>query len=243
MRLYLPLKGIGTTPGIYLVQDFGADPIATQDTYYGPTLVKKGQHIYKVIANMDGHNGKDWAAPIGTPIYASHAGRLEFKEDKDKDGRYVGYGMNARIFFDEDGASWDLLNSAHMSKFNGASRDVAAGELIGFSGNSGASTGPHVHGLGIRKIINGQVQDYGNGFLGYLRPDQFIFMDFYKIKGESTIVAFYLNKYYEIATKPEDYAYIKAKFGIPDQFLEIGRDVVDSKKGGQVIVGMTFVSA
>lgn len=223
MRLLPPLEGIGIKPGIFKTQGFGEHP-----------------EIYGQFGQK-GHNGNDYGAPKSTPAIASHDGPVVFDEQKNPAGTFKGYGKFARITFDEDGFTWEVTYG-HLERFEGVNRQVKAGDVIGYVDSTGFSTGNHLH-FGLRKLLNGQVVDQNNGYSGSIDPEPYLHMDFYKIKGESTIVAFYLNKYYEIATKPEDYAYIKAKFGIPDQFLEIGRDVVDSKKGGQVIVGMTFVSA
>ena len=78
------------------------------------------------------------AAPTGTPIWAAGDGRIEFA------GRKGGYG-NAVIV--NHGRGITTLYG-HMSRFGKAARNgrqVRQGELIGYVGSTGASTGPHLH--------------------------------------------------------------------------------------------------
>ena len=84
------------------------------------------------------HEGVDLAVPIGTPVYAASDGFI------DKVGPYAGYGNYVRI---EHG---DGLATAygHLSRFAPGIRPgvhVVQGELVAFSGNTGRSTGPHLH--------------------------------------------------------------------------------------------------
>ena len=84
------------------------------------------------------HEGVDLAAPIGTPVYAATEGTIE------KVGPYAGYGNYVRI---EHG---DGLATAygHLSRFAPGIKPgvhVAQGQLVAFSGNTGRSTGPHLH--------------------------------------------------------------------------------------------------
>ena len=84
------------------------------------------------------HKGVDFAAPRGTPIYAAGDGVI------DKIGRNGGYGNYIRIRH---------VNSlktayAHMHKFaKGMSKGkrVKQGDVIGYVGTTGRSTGPHLH--------------------------------------------------------------------------------------------------
>lgn len=83
------------------------------------------------------HTGIDLAAPIGTPIYAARAGQV----DTAGWSRY-GYGLHVVI---NHGSSQETLY-AHMSRI--AVRPgqwVNRGELIGYVGSTGWSTGPHLH--------------------------------------------------------------------------------------------------
>lgn len=84
------------------------------------------------------HSGIDWAAPIGTPILAAGAGVIE------KAGREGGYGNYVRIRH----ANGYKTAYGHMLKFApGAvpNAKVRQGQIIGYLGSTGSSTGPHLH--------------------------------------------------------------------------------------------------
>jgi murein DD-endopeptidase MepM/ murein hydrolase activator NlpD len=84
------------------------------------------------------HKGIDFAASTGTPIYAAGDGVIEMA------GRRGGYGNYLRIRHNNQ-----LKTAyAHMSRFGKgmtAGRRVRQGEIIGYVGSTGASTGPHLH--------------------------------------------------------------------------------------------------
>ena len=89
--------------------------------------------IYK-IRKM--HEGLDFAAPIGTPIYATGDGVVVAA------GAERGYGNRIVI---NHGYGY-ITKYAHMSKFKvKIGVRIKRGDVIGFVGNTGASTGPHCH--------------------------------------------------------------------------------------------------
>ena len=84
------------------------------------------------------HKGVDFAAPIGTPIYAGGNGIVEYV------GRNGGYGKYIRIRHNNGYKT----AYAHLSNYKkGISRGVRVnqGEVIGYVGSTGNSTGPHLH--------------------------------------------------------------------------------------------------
>lgn len=82
------------------------------------------------------HPGIDIAAPYGTPVHATADGVVVFA------GREEGYG---RIVIIDDGFGISTC-FAHLSGFNTAVGDqVLRDEVIGYVGDSGWSTGPHLH--------------------------------------------------------------------------------------------------
>ena len=84
------------------------------------------------------HKGVDFAAPKGTPIYAGGNGVIEFV------GNNGGYGKYIRIRHNNEYKT----AYAHLSGFKkGISKGtrVNQGEIIGYVGNTGNSTGPHLH--------------------------------------------------------------------------------------------------
>jgi murein DD-endopeptidase MepM/ murein hydrolase activator NlpD len=93
---------------------------------------------HPITGQVRAHRGIDFAAPTGTPIYAAGDGRIEFA------GRKGGYG-NAVVINHGKGIT---TLYAHMSRFGRSARNgrgVRQGEVIGYVGSTGASTGPHLH--------------------------------------------------------------------------------------------------
>jgi len=82
------------------------------------------------------HAGLDFRGPIGTPIYAAAAGTVSFT------GVKQGYGNCLEISH----ANGLLTRYAHLSRIGvGVGQRVIAGSAIGAIGNTGRSTGPHLH--------------------------------------------------------------------------------------------------
>ena len=93
---------------------------------------------HPISGQIRAHRGIDFAAPTGTPIYAAGDGRIEFA------GRKGGYG-NAVVINHGKGIT---TLYGHMSRFGKSARggrSVRQGEIIGYVGSTGASTGPHLH--------------------------------------------------------------------------------------------------
>jgi murein DD-endopeptidase MepM/ murein hydrolase activator NlpD len=95
-----------------------------------------GTRYHPVLHAMRMHKGVDMAAAAGTPIRASADGRITFA------GWAGGYGRQVRIGHGEGLAT----SYSHMSRIAAApGQAVHRGEVIGFVGSSGLSTGPHLH--------------------------------------------------------------------------------------------------
>lgn len=83
------------------------------------------------------HAGVDLAQPENAPIFAAGAGRVTATG-----WLYTGYGISVVI----DHGDGHLTHYAHLNKTNVAPGDpVVAGDLIGWEGSTGDSTGPHLH--------------------------------------------------------------------------------------------------
>ena len=82
------------------------------------------------------HKGVDLAAPKGTPIYATRSGYVNVATYHSTAGNYVT--INHR-----DGYTSVYMHMTHYVVSPGQS--VAAGQLIGYVGSTGRSTGPHLH--------------------------------------------------------------------------------------------------
>jgi hypothetical protein len=84
------------------------------------------------------HKGIDIAMPIGTPIYAAHSGRVKTAQFSTSAGNFI------EIVSDENNQV--TTRYLHLSSFDvRAEATVTRGQLIGRSGNTGSSTGPHLH--------------------------------------------------------------------------------------------------
>ena len=95
-----------------------------------------GMRRHPVLGYGKMHKGVDFAAPTGTPIYAAGDGTVE------KAGRFSSYGNYVRIRHNNN-----LKTAyAHMSRIaaKGGAR-VRQGDVIGYVGTTGRSTGPHLH--------------------------------------------------------------------------------------------------
>ena len=93
---------------------------------------------HPVLNKIRAHKGVDYAAPRGTPIKAAGDGRITLA------GRHGGYG-NAVII--QHGQRYRTLY-AHMNGFAKGIRsgtNVKQGQIIGYIGTTGLSTGPHLH--------------------------------------------------------------------------------------------------
>lgn len=116
---------------------------------------------------MKGHNGIDLKADQGTLLFTPFEGTVEVKDDADKG--YVLHIIVRKKMSDGDrkGETLECV-LGHLSKVDVKTGDyVYLGQKIGLTGNTGFSTGPHLH-LGLRYLdTHGTVKDYDNGFKGY----------------------------------------------------------------------------
>jgi LysM repeat protein len=88
---------------------------------------------------IHGYNGVDLAAPTGTPVYASAAGVVIISKSAGWNGGYGNY-----VVIKHDNGTQTLY--AHNSSNTVISgQRVNQGEVIGYIGNTGKSTGPHLH--------------------------------------------------------------------------------------------------
>ena len=97
-----------------------------------------GVRFHPLLNERRLHTGVDWAGPIGTPILAAGNGVIEEADRKGQYGNYV------RIRH----ANGYQSAYAHMSRFGPGIRQgikVRQGQVIGFVGTTGLSSGPHLH--------------------------------------------------------------------------------------------------
>jgi len=96
-----------------------------------------GMRKHPVLGVNRMHNGIDMACPSGTPIYATRAGKVTT-------AAYQAGGAGYYVSINHlDGFSSIYM---HMTRFVvSAGQSVTAGQLIGYVGSTGISTGPHLH--------------------------------------------------------------------------------------------------
>jgi murein DD-endopeptidase MepM/ murein hydrolase activator NlpD len=95
------------------------------------------------------HTGVDWSAPVGTPIVAAGNGVVT------KAARESGYGNRVEV----QHANGYITTYNHMTGFaRGITEGVRVrqGQVVGFLGSTGLSTGPHLH---YEVIVNGNFVD------------------------------------------------------------------------------------
>lgn len=86
-----------------------------------------------------GHVALDIAIPVGTPLYASHSGVVTVSGVHN--GKWGGYGEYIII----EGPDYKTLYGHLSIRGVTVGEEVKAGQRIGYSGNTGNSTGPHLH--------------------------------------------------------------------------------------------------
>ena len=95
-----------------------------------------GMRTHPVLGGRRSHKGIDLAQPTGTPVYATADGIVSKAE------RFSSYGNYIQI---EHGGEMQT-RYAHLSGYAiSAGEQVRKGQLIGFVGSTGRSTGPHLH--------------------------------------------------------------------------------------------------
>lgn len=95
-----------------------------------------GMRKHPILGYQRMHAGMDFAAPSGTPIYAAADGRVTFSGWNGGHGKFVKIQHSGGL-----GSGY-----AHMSRIAvAAGKQVKRGQVIGYVGSTGLSTGPHLH--------------------------------------------------------------------------------------------------
>ena len=145
----LTVDGVPKTYFRYVDDDGRVDYVDENGRSYSKALLKTpvsgskltsgfGMRRHPLLGYTKMHTGLDFGAPIGTPIRAAASGTVELA------GRHGAYGIAVEVRHNK---KFETLY-AHMSKLAAGIRKgsrVNQGQVIGFVGSTGRSTGPHLH--------------------------------------------------------------------------------------------------
>lgn len=124
-----------------------------------------GNRIHPVYKTVRFHWGNDFTAPVGTEIYATGRGVVVHVERSDQ-----GYGSHILV---DHGYGYQTLY-AHMSQIKVyAGQKVNRGEVLGYVGNTGLSSAPHLH---YEVIKNGNKVDPVNFYFNDLSAEEYEMM-------------------------------------------------------------------
>jgi hypothetical protein len=125
----------------------------------GPITQKFGENPqFYAQWGYPGHNGVDFGIPNGTPVLAAAKGSVDKVSFESG-----GYGNYVKLKH-TDGSTMYYTYYAHLMQASvSAGQSVDAGAVIGFSNNTGASTGPHLH-FGLRSSVQ------TDAYKGYMDP-------------------------------------------------------------------------
>lgn len=95
-----------------------------------------GERIHPITKERKTHNGVDIAVPVGTHIYSAIDGEVVLAAYSDSAGNWVKV---------QNEAGWTVV-MMHMDSLTvSTGQEVKRGDHLGYSGNTGRSTGPHLH--------------------------------------------------------------------------------------------------
>jgi len=137
-----------------------------------------GWRIHPIDKVRRHHNGVDYGSAIGTPVYAIARGTVVYagaSRLKFPDGEPAGGGYIVRLRHKVNG---EWITSSYMHLKKGSIKEagikvgdkVVEGQKIGESGNTGESTGPHLH----FEIQRGKIYIYTNNGTRYTEPTSYI---------------------------------------------------------------------
>jgi murein DD-endopeptidase MepM/ murein hydrolase activator NlpD len=134
-----------------------------------------GWRIHPIEKTRKHHNGVDYASAVGTPVYSIARGRVMFagpSKIKGVNGEPGGGGYLIKVRHKVNG---EWITSAYMHLKKGSitvkkGERVLEGQKIAESGNTGASTGPHLH----FEIQRGKVYLWTNNGTRYTEPVSYI---------------------------------------------------------------------
>jgi murein DD-endopeptidase MepM/ murein hydrolase activator NlpD len=97
-----------------------------------------GPRVHPILGSVRVHEGVDWAAAPGTPVKAAFDGTIEFAGVKGGYGNFIKIGHS-------NGLGTGYAHLSGFAKEIQVGEIVRSGDVIGFVGSTGFSTGPHLH--------------------------------------------------------------------------------------------------
>jgi murein DD-endopeptidase MepM/ murein hydrolase activator NlpD len=134
-----PKNGVACNRPISLAMPTGTTPgdLASRSPLLASHLTSGfGMRVHPLLGGMRMHSGVDLAAPTGSPIFATYSGKVTSA------GWAGGYGLSAAV----ESKSGVQTRFGHMSRLIvSRGQSVRKGDVIGYVGSTGLSTGPHLH--------------------------------------------------------------------------------------------------
>ena len=142
---------LGASTSALLLPFIGSFPITEG---FGAEQTDPALRLFYEKYGLAGHDGADFGLPVGTPVRAVDDGTILLAGPGD-------YGITIVIQH-----SWGKSYYGHLNQVTASfGQHVSKGEQIGFSGNTGEATGPHLH-FGMKP----NTPDMGNGYYGKIDP-------------------------------------------------------------------------
>ena len=138
-RMDLTVVRNTTDDNFYTPEGSSLDPAFARHPFEGSYRLSSNfnpRRLHPVTGRVSPHNGTDFAMPIGTPITAPANGRVERVGNHHAAGRYI-------VVRHDNGYRTRYLHLSQPLVSQG--ERVTMGERIALSGNTGRSTGPHLH--------------------------------------------------------------------------------------------------
>lgn len=130
----------------------------------GPITSGFGMRRHPILRYMAMHEGVDFRAEVGTEVFATGNGTVSFA------GRNGAYGISLEI----DHGFGIVTRYAHLSSITSGlsvGESVERGQLIAYSGNTGRSSGPHLH---YEVLVNGRAQDPIHFMIADITPEEYL---------------------------------------------------------------------
>jgi murein DD-endopeptidase MepM/ murein hydrolase activator NlpD len=136
-QLFASWKSLDTGAGFVAVTPKAKVSVPSRMPVGGVTLTSDyGMRTHPVLGGRRNHKGVDLAGPTGTPVYATADGLVSKAEPFSSYGNYIQIEHGGEL----------QTRYAHLSGYAvSAGQRVHKGDLIGFIGTTGRSTGPHLH--------------------------------------------------------------------------------------------------